>query len=108
MFDAIRDLQIVRPRPRLGTIEFRADPAQATAEAIIATAALRLAGCIAADSDEVPTWPFVDARTHWWQRARTGVFPVEDGILETVARLLERRGHREEILVRSLARRDAA
>jgi len=108
IFDAIRDLQIIRPRPRLGTVEFRADPAQPTADAIVATAALRLAGCIAADLGEVPARSFVEARTHWWQRARSGVFPVDERILDTAARLLHRRGHGEEQLVRAFVCSDAA
>lgn len=63
---AVRDLQIIRPK-LYGTLEFRADPAQPTARAIIGVAALRLAVCIGVSVGERAGYTFLGARKLWWK-----------------------------------------
>jgi hypothetical protein len=68
---AARDLQIIRPR-LMGTIEFRADPAMPTLEAVTRVAALRLGLCLAVLNGYEPRMSFLEAHDEWWRIARGG------------------------------------
>lgn len=78
-WSSVRDLQSIRPK-LYGTLEFRADPAQTTVEAIIGLAAFRLGLSIHAlfgttSPLKVPT--FDEVRTSWWNAVITNT-PIQD------------------------------
>lgn len=90
-FSAVRDFPLVRPR-RFGTLEYRSDPAQPSAERIVAVAALRLAQTmVAADLSaavEASTdTPWLDA-----VRAHDSAPAANASILVRFARILDQRG----------------
>lgn len=93
-FDAVRDLQICRPR-RFGTIEFRADAVQPTLESLLGLVALRL-GLAAAVLANTPTVEFREAREAWWRGARGEPSPRRQQLLALSREGLLGRGLGEE------------
>ncbi len=97
---AARDLQIIRPR-LLGTIEFRADPAMPTLEAVMKVAALRLGLCLAVLNGYEPRMSFVEAHDEWWRIARGGRAGHDNMDIVSLAMnaLRERAKHEERYLI---------
>jgi len=63
-FRARRDVSLIKPR-HYGTIEFRVDPCQPTAEAVAKLCAARLATVREILDGRVPARSFRDARNEW-------------------------------------------
>ncbi|MBL8624428.1 MAG: hypothetical protein JNK64_24180 [Myxococcales bacterium] len=94
IIDHARDLQIVRPRT-FGSIEFRADPAQRDANALLGLAALRM-GCAAhalGRPHVARSW--LEARAAWWQAVDSGHVVRDVALLEQVREGLDSRGFDE-------------
>lgn len=97
-FKSVRDLQIIRPR-LFGTLEFRADPAQPSADALAAVAALRLGISAALLKNVTPTRTFSNSRTHWWRSIKTGVFEDPARVLNYARNGLNLREMSEEVFL---------
>jgi hypothetical protein len=95
-WSAVRDLQIIRPRLS-GTVEFRADPAMPTLDAVMKVAALRLGLCEAILNGYEPRMSFREAHDEWWRIARGGLagHDTTDVVLLAM-NALKGRAHQEE------------
>ncbi len=97
-FRRVRDLQIIRPK-LYGTLEFRADPAQQDARAILKVAARRLGLCayLLEKTPDITPEAFVQARLQWIEAFDAEPSERDSERLNRAARMgLEARRRNEE------------
>jgi hypothetical protein len=98
----VRDLQIIKPK-LIGTLEFRADPALPTPEAITNQAALRFGAfllCLKDHHEPFQELQYSAVCERWWNNIDlTGVEHSSENIIELIWQSLRERGLGEEGLL---------
>jgi hypothetical protein len=98
----VRDLQIIKPK-LIGTLEFRADPALPTPEAITNQAALRFGAfllCLKNHYEPFHALPFAELRERWWNGVNlSGLENTAENTIEHIWQSLRERGLGEEGLL---------